>query len=280
MHYTCNYKCSYCFLTGKWEKAALENRYPGTAKWLAIWEKIYDKYGSCHIHFSGGEPSVYPDFFTLIGALAKKNTLELSTNLSFEVKPFIEAMEGHKAEVLASFHPEFADWGIFFEKILELKRNNFSVSVCYVAYPPLLGEMEKIKAECDANMISFIVQPFRGIFRGRTYPESYTQKEVEIIRTYASSFSINEILLDYHLNKGSKHNVLCRMGQMYAKIYACADVYRCEAIEGTKIGNLLEDQDFKLLDEAAPCEKFPCSYCDGWRAMIVGEEEKWMDKWR
>ena len=51
IHYSCNYRCSYCFLTEKRERAAQENRYPGTAKWIAVWNRIHEKYGSCHIHF-------------------------------------------------------------------------------------------------------------------------------------------------------------------------------------------------------------------------------------
>jgi len=268
-------------LTEKWERAALENRYPGTAQWIAIWERMYERYGSCHIHFSGGEPFIYPDFFTLITELSKKHTLEFSTNLSFDINAFVGLMDCHKAKVCASFHSEFADFSIFFKKVLLLKQNNFFVSVSYVAYPPLLGKIEKIKTECDVNNVSFIVQPFRGTFQGRVYPESYTQQEQDIIRAHVGSSNDNEALLDYYMEETEKkHNVLCRMGQVYAKIYACGDVYRCEAIEGTKIGNLLEDRNFKLLDEAAPCEKFPCNYCDAWRAMIAGEEGKWVDKWR
>jgi MoaA/NifB/PqqE/SkfB family radical SAM enzyme len=263
-------------LAGKWDIAAKENRYPGINKWIEVWDKIYEKYGSCHIHFSGGEPFIYPDFFILITHLSKKHTLEFSTNLSFDVGSFIEKMDPTRVRLDASFHPEFIGLEKFLEKLSQLKNSGFSVSVSFVAYPPQLKEMEAIEARCKKSGIKLIVQLFRGEYKGRIYPEGYTESERELITSYGRNFPVNRTQLDYHLNKKQKEERLCYMGKMYGKVYASADVYRCCSTGALKIGNLLDDEAFRLLDEPEPCEVEDC-IC--WRRMVLGEEDKWRTHW-
>lgn len=68
---------------------------------------------------------------------------------------------------------------------------------------------------------------------------------------------------------------LCRMGQMYAKVYPIGDAYRCCAKGTAKMGNLL-DGSFKLSDEPLLCESEHC-FC--WRCMMAGEEDTWAQHW-
>ncbi len=275
IHYACNYRCSYCFLAGKWDIAAKENRYPGVNKWLEIWDSIYDKYGSCHIHFSGGEPFIYPHFFDLITELVKRHTLEFSTNLSFDVTSFIEKIDSQKVRICASFHPEFSNFNEFLNKVNLLRKYNFSVLIAYVAYPPYLERMKKVKAECDRSGIRLSVQPFRGIFNNRKYPDSYTEYEMNILRDCGQNFHSNKKMLDRGVNVGNGVR-LCRMGERYGKIYASADVYRCCTTGAKRIGNLLDDDNFQLLREPAICELDSC-LC--WKAMIVGKEKEYLIHW-
>ena len=276
IHYTCNYRCSYCFLSGKWDIAAKENRYPGINKWIEVWDKIYERYGSCHIHFSGGEPFIYPDFFNLIIYLSEKHTVEFTTNLSFDAGTFIEEMDPKRARLNVSFHPEFADSKEFLEKASLLKNNGFSVSVSFVAYPAQLKEMRIMEVKCKEREIPFIIQLFRGEYKGLSYPEGYIESERNLIKFCGGNLPVNRALLNYHLNKKQKVKRLCCMGQKYGKVYAGADVYRCCSTGALKIGNLLDDENFRLLDEPEPCEIEDC-VC--WRRMVVGEEEKWMTHW-
>ena len=276
IHYACNFRCSYCFLAGKWDAAYRENRYPGVNKWIEAWERIYEKYGSCHIHCSGGEPFTYPDFFVLISHLSEKHTLEFSTNLSFDVNNFIKNIDSKKVRLNASFHPEFSDFEGFLERTLRLKTSGFLTSVSFVAYPSHLKDMEEISAGCRKRGITLIVQLFRGNYQDKSYPESYTESEVELIKLYGASFSANRTQLIHHLNEKTEAKKMCQMGQVYGKIYASADVYRCCSNGALKIGNLLDDGDFKLLGEPQPCEIEDC-IC--WKRMVQGEEDKWKPHW-
>jgi molybdenum cofactor biosynthesis enzyme MoaA len=84
MNIECNYNCSYC------KPLSYKTTFLCYEKWIDIWQDIYERYGSCHIHISGGEPFIYPDFFKLISELIKMHTLEFSTNLSWDLEPFIK----------------------------------------------------------------------------------------------------------------------------------------------------------------------------------------------
>ncbi|MBU4590010.1 MAG: 4Fe-4S cluster-binding domain-containing protein [Candidatus Omnitrophica bacterium] len=277
IHYECNYRCTYCFLAGKWDQGAKENRYPGIKKWLDVWGKIFKKYGECHIHFSGGEPFTYPDFFDFIVYLSGMSTLEFSTNLSFDVDYFIRKLDPGKVRLNPSYHPEFADFDRFLKDALLLIDANFPVSVSFVAYPPHLKMMNDLRREFTKKNITFIVQPFRGEFEHRVYPDAYTESEKGLIDPCKKDTPSSETMFDHHLKEKSGTARLCRMGETYGKIYACADVYRCCSTGSKKIGNLLDDADFKLLDSPEPCQIKDCA-C--WKSMLVGEEDRWSAHWR
>lgn len=277
IHYACNYRCPYCFLAGKWDTAAKENRYPGIKKWKEVWDKIYRRYGSCHIHFSGGEPFTYPDFLELVVFLSERHTLEFSTNLSFDITGFIEKVDPLKVRLGASFHPEFVAFEEFLGKALRLKENGYQIHITFVAYPQQLNEAKSFQAECKNKEVRFIIQPFRGKYNGQTYPDSYTTLERELIKSCGTNLPANEGLFNFHLNKKQVFRRLCRMGQMYGKIYASADVYRCCSTGAQKLGNLLDEEDFRLSEEPLPCK---IEGCCCWRAMIVDEEDRWLEHWK
>ncbi len=277
MHYACNYRCSYCFLSGKWEEAGQANRYPGTAKWIEVWDRIYDKYGACHIHLSGGEPSVYPDFLILLERLNKKFTLQVSTNFSFDADDFMKKTDPERIKVDTSFHPEFADLDKFSAGVQALKNNGYYAAVSFVAWPPHLEMMLKLKKHFSENGIRFIVQPFRGKYQDRDYPAGYTEGERELLRRCGEDILSSKDMVSYHLEGNHKEKILCHMGHRYGKIYASADVHRCCSTGAEKIGNLLIDEDFALLDKPLACEVADC-IC--WRRMVAGEEDKWSAHWR
>jgi organic radical activating enzyme len=277
IHYACNYRCSYCFLAGKWDTASEANRYPGIDKWIEVWGRIYEKYGDCHIHFSGGEPFMYPNFFEFISYLSNKFTLEFTTNLTFDVPYFIKKIKPESAKLNLSFHPEFADFDKFLKDTLLLKRNKFSVYVSFVAYPPHLKMMSGFKNKFNEKEIDFIIQLFRGNYGQQTYPDGYTELDKDLLKLCGAELLVNKDIFDYHLKNKQEERKLCRMGQAYGKIYASADVHRCCSTGVRKIGNLLNDADFALLDKPEICEIQDC-IC--WRRMVVGEENKWLPHWQ
>lgn len=266
----CNYKCSFC------KPEDIKTRFIGVDKWVDIWDKIYDDYGGCHIHISGGEPFIYPGFIELIARLSEKHTLEFSTNLSMEIEPFMEAVKPERARLGGSFHPEFSNFEEFFDKIVKLKANGYDVWANYVAYPLHLEDMHRYKKSIEDRGIQFSIQPFNGTFEGREYPLGYTEQEKSIM-TFGEVNKVNKDTIDWRTDekKSSIKGKLCRMGQMYARVYPNGEVCRCCGNGASKLGNLI-DGTFRLLDDAMPCE---CDNCPCWKCMHVGKEEYWKNHW-
>lgn len=266
----CNYQCSFC------KPQDIKTVFAGTDRWIEIWERIYDKYGSCHIHISGGEPFIYPNFIKLISRLSEKHTLEFSSNLSMDIRPFIDNISPLRARLGGSFHPEFADFVRFFDKIIKLKDKGFEVWVNYVAYPEHLKDMGRYKKLVEEKNIRFSIQPFNGSFAGRTYPANYTEEENKLM-TAGSLDNVNKDTIEWRTSGGKSltKGQLCRMGQMYARIYPNAEVYRCCGNGALRLGNLLQE-DLCLLDEPRTCE---CDNCPCWKCMLVGKDKYWVGFW-
>jgi len=240
---------------------------------------MFKRYGSCHIHLSGGEPSIYPHFGKLITELSQKHTLEISTNFSFEPSLVLGKISPKRLKIDASFHPEHVDYNGFLNKVLLLKENGFNIPVTYVGYPPLLEKMQDFKAGFDKFNIPFNILPFRGKFQNKEYPLGYTAKEIELIRICGGDSLSNKNYLDANIKERENNQELCRMGQMYAKIFPDGRVARCCYNHDIGVlGNIIDDKDFKLLEEPQPCPA-EVKQCPCWKAMIVGREHKWLPNW-
>jgi organic radical activating enzyme len=284
IHYGCNYNCTYCNTPkpwnppGSWERGRDKVVYPGIQKWIKIWEDIYKLYGSCEIHITGGEPFIYPSFMELITHLSKIHTLEIITNLAWDPAYLVKNLDPMRIRIGTTFHPEFANLEEFIKKHLILKEAGFETWVNYVAYPPIMDGMQKCKSEFDKLGISFNIQPYLGWYQDKEYPAGYTSSELSYLRAcYDNEDIINKKTIEWKTGaeKRNMKGKVCRMGQMYAKVYPTGDAYRCCAKDTAKLGNLINGT-FKLLDEPFPCE---AEHCFCWRCMIVGQEDNWAQHW-
>lgn len=288
--YQCNYQCSYCYF---W-KIKKKHPYIDIEKWVDIWKNIFNKYGSCHIRFSGGEPTVYPNFFDLVASLSEIHTIDITTNFSFNIDYLIKKINPEPLFISASFHPEFDNINDSLQKVLNLRQHGFRVSgIAYVAYPPLLQNLKEIMKITKKNNVEFKIIPFSGVFEGRVFPKGYSDAEKRLLKEAAEN-SVNKELnsqwLRWHVNKEESNNEekkdeessrLCRMGQMYARILPDGKVTRCcipVNESDNKIGNIF-DEDFELLDEPALC-RVRVEDCPCFKAMIVGKEKSWLLHWK
>jgi len=279
MTYDCNYKCSYCSLGfGKDRESKPDAIFKSTGEWYEIWKNIYDKYGSCEIHFTGGEPFCYPNFMAIAASLVSMHTFECSTNLYWDVDEFIKLIPSDRARIGTSYHPEMIDYKTFFNKTVKLKNAGYEVWVNYVAYPPFINDLEKAKKKFSNEGISMSILPFDGIYDGKNYPDEYTQPEREHLNKLGADLPWVKKSMDRAFNQPELSKIAekkCLMGVMYAKIHPDGNVYRCCAEDPKKLGNLT-DGTVSLLKQPELCghEKCPC-----WKCMVDGEEENWSSHW-
>lgn len=285
--YRCNYRCTYCivFESPQWDSVlAKKDRPPVPAeRWMEIWDGIYEKYGSAHIHCSGGEPFYYPRFVDILAHITGKHTMECDTNLSFDVDTFIGKVRPGTFRFAPSFHPEFAKLGPYVEKCRKLKAAGYDLEGAnYICWPPHVKDIPTFKAALNDVGVGLTLIPFRGRFDGKDYPDAYTLEERRLINRNSYNPILSEDYGSYYkgANQGgenhTKRNALCRAGQMYAKIHPDGTALRCCFIDDRGIiGNLL-DGTFKLYEDPMNCE-FPACSC--WKSMIVGEEQRWLRHW-
>lgn len=315
IHHSCNYRCSYCFITTGYRDIFSNNTYPGLEKLIATWDRIYDLYGSCIIKFAGGEPFTYPNFFDLIERLGKRHFLDFSSNLSWDVQEFVRRIPRNAARIEPSYHPEFCpDIEGFAQKCLTLKEHGFMGSVHLVGYPPLLHRILEAKKRFESKGLNCVILPFRGGYKEKIYPDSYTDEEKNLLQmaighkskeeaagpSPAASPSreenlseekkhirdVNTRYFDWYVGKENHFKEAevrwCLMGSTYGKIQPNGDVLRCctpttpEKQKELVIGNIL-DSEFRLLDGAKACDIRPCA-C--WKPMLLGEDQKWKPLWR
>lgn len=250
--YMCNYHCPYC---GVWEKASGNDLRLSAEEWRDIWHKLFIKYGSIHIFMSGGEPSVYPGFFELVKILTKEHTVEVCTNLSWDVGRLIPEVSTQVLKVAATFHPTFANFDEFFKKILKAKEYLPDYQVYYVAYPGQIKQMPQHSKVFKAEGVKLIPLPLRGA--GFVLNSEDEKKIVEEVSPYRGE------KLEYQLQRISPKGKSCRAGRHYAVIRATGAVDRCSQYSDAGVGNIL-DENFELFTESRNCEKDYCPIESQW----------------
>lgn len=293
IHYKCDYNCTYCFLHFEPETVNTEAIYLQNYEWLQIWREAYQKYGPFHIFVTGGEPFIYPNFIDLISRLTQMHTFEFSTNLSWDVLEFAKKVSPKKVKINSSFHPEFVTLQDFLKKIAYLKEKNYFLSITVVAYPPLIDKLVEYTTRIKKIGCSFIIYPYRGPYENRVYPDGYTDGERSALKEIGLELGIADVnralLQKYKLKEESaekkagfennRKDKICYMGQRYAKLLPNGEAFRCCAAvnkDWGRLGNLIKGT-FSFSDRPLPCPD--SSQCRCYKAMVIGEEEKWRKRW-
>jgi MoaA/NifB/PqqE/SkfB family radical SAM enzyme len=250
--YTCNYRCPYC---GVWEKCSEKNLYLTTQEWVAIWHRLYGLYGCIHIYMSGGEPSTYPEFFELVEALSKEHSIEICTNLSWDVERLVSQLGPGSLKIAPTFHPTFAEFTPFLKKVIRIKQYLPDSQVYYVAHPGQIAQMRERSRMLKEEGVNLIPLPLRG--DGFVLNSEEEKRIVEEISPYRGE------KIGYQLKRISPRGRLCRAGQRYAVIRADGTVDRCSQHSGGMLGSIL-DEDFRLYSGPLACERDYCPIESQW----------------
>ena|SRR3989338_84426 len=249
---TCNYCCPYC---GAWERKPKNDLFLSAQQWGELWHRLYLKYGSMHLFVSGGEPSTYPYFFDLVRALTKEHTLEICTNLSWDVERLVPEIPAGILKIAPTFHPTFANFGEFFRKTVKIKEYLPNYQIYYVAYSGQIKEMPERSRHFREEGISLIPLPLRG--DGLVLNSEEEKRIVEKVSPYRG----NKIA--YQLHKISPYGKVCRAGQHYAVLRTNGSVDRCSQYADGAVGNIL-DKNFELFNQPLPCVKDYCPIESQW----------------
>lgn len=270
INYECNYRCPYCWFNGQWKELKKFNRYIQKERMIEFWRNIYQKYGCVQINISGGEPFIYHDFVDLVLELLKFHHVEIMTNLSLDIDYFIDKVDSLALEIVPSFHPLFADFDKFKERAILLKEKGWLRKVSYLAWPPLISELNYYRDKFADSGFNFFARSFFGIYNGKKYPDMYTDEEKIVILDSVMPSGDMPPPVEPIVTKGK----LCRAGEKYALIQPDGKIYRCGTQKPSDpqqliIGHVL-DENFRLYDKPQPCDAQEC-ICNMWSFLMIRE---------
>lgn len=256
IHYRCNFRCPFCWFNDNWENMAKLNADKSFGEVVEAWKRVYDKYGECHMMITGGEPTLYPNFISLVKELSSMHSVKVTSQLSTDMYTFARELDPGRVILDMNFHPLESKLEPFIRKVLFLKKHGFSGGVCYLAYPPQMDKIRYYQEKFESKGINFALAAFWGEYGGKKYPQAYSDEERKMMAPYLGD--INRI--KYHLEGHKTRGKLCRAGYCYASVKADGRVTRCGPLSHKPIGNIF-DRDFELSDKPEPCEADVCP-CD------------------
>ncbi|MDD5102718.1 MAG: hypothetical protein PHH62_07050, partial [Endomicrobiaceae bacterium] len=232
-------------------------------EWIEIWDRIYLQYGSCFIDISGGEPTLYPDFFVLLKALTKKHKCIISTNFSWDPKIIIPEISKENLQIFATFHPKFIDFNEFYNKVKYSKDYIQDSLVAYVGHKEQIQNIPFYKKEFQKININLLVHPLRDEgfdIEDNTIKNTHTSKGQKIINDEEDKNIIIENtteLNEYRLGVKSPKGKMCRSGMDSICIWPDGIINRCTRYRDEILGNI-QDINFKFSDLPNVCNKDLC----------------------
>jgi hypothetical protein len=242
----CNLHCSYCI--NRFGKLTPGSRLLSGEEWIQGINRIV----SCPdlpVTLQGGEPSLHPDFLSIVKGIRPDLRIDLLTNLELDAERFMtevapERMQRHApyASIRVSYHPETMKIEALAAKVLSFIGAGYSIGIWGVLHPLWEPEILRAKEYCLRLGIDFRTKEFLGEYNGAmhgvfSYPDACSRRE--------------------------EKEVLCRTTELI--IGPEGDVFRChgDLYEGRKpVGHIL-DPAFAIEPGFSSCNSFGyCNPCD------------------
>jgi MoaA/NifB/PqqE/SkfB family radical SAM enzyme len=272
---TCNYRCSYCFLS----PAALGTKLTKYAT-PEQWAEAFNATGRRWlIHITGGEPTLYPEFAQICELLTRRHVISINSNLSRSV---VRAMAGGVDPSRVSFinaglhvveRVRHRGAREFLDNARYLQDAGFRVVVTVVATPEVVAGLSGVAARCAAAGLQLAPKVLRGEYAGKLYPRDYAPHERTTLRDaitrardyYGAKFSgwpppSIDVFSDDELLDGLPDFSArpCSAGFRFVAISPNGDVHRCSG-DWPELGNLLQGT-LRLTGAPRPCDRKYCVY--------------------
>jgi len=201
------------------------------------------------LSLQGGEPTIHPDFYSIINGIRSDIHLDILTNLEFDINLFMRTIDPERikraapyASIRVSYHPEVMCIEELSARVIILRDAGYSIGIWGVLHPKWEKEVLLAQEYCQSQGIDFRTKEFLGDYEGALHG------------TYAYQDACS---------RQTKRRVSCRTTELLigpeGNIYRChADLYR----NRNPIGHLLNPS-FKCSTEFLECNDFGrCNPCD------------------
>ncbi|MEI6503615.1 MAG: hypothetical protein WCP21_21620, partial [Armatimonadota bacterium] len=227
---TCNMTppCRYCSVA--WSRALRPSAHARSDQVvLQALLRLAAEHGPLYLSVCYGEPLVDDQAAALIGTIARYAKIDLVSNLIFPLERLGHIPRNGNVAFCASFHPHYwKNVSDFISKRQAVAQQGFVVGITeVVAYPPVLGELPQWLQELRSAGVPCGVLPYAGLYRGRQYPEAYTEEEwSSVLGGLAGFYSQDHQDL---ARRQSPAGCLCECGYKYVWIDWDGTVRRCVA---------------------------------------------------
>ena len=210
----CNFNCEYCI-----------NHYRNkTVKPVEVdkfMKSLDDTNKTYKIVISGGEPFLVPNIVELSRAITERNYLVIVTNFILpSVIDFFNEVDRTNVTVVVSIHfDELQKKGLFDRFIRNYHyavEKGFDLDPRIVAYPGYIENLDKKLKILDGNNVKYFFTSFTGNYKGKVYPDSYTEEEIKL-------FNLSE----QDLTKYKTRGIPCPAGWKVMVADSRGDVYPC-----------------------------------------------------
>jgi MoaA/NifB/PqqE/SkfB family radical SAM enzyme len=242
----CNLSCSYCI--NRFDAFRHARGHLTGEEWVRGLNRIVSR-DDLPVTLGGGEPSLHPDFSAIINGIRPELSIDLLTNLEFDIDRFMAEVpparlrrDAPYASIRVSYHPEVMPLAPLIKKVLRLQATGYSIGIWGVLHPAQEVEVLRARDICRSEGIDFRTKEFLGEFNGKLYgrfryPGACAQQ--------------------------SRTTVHCRTTEMLigpdGAIYRChSDLYAARGAIGHILGT-----EFEIDGCYRPCDQFGyCNPCD------------------
>jgi hypothetical protein len=256
----CNLRCPYCYgnhSEGPSDLIDLDIWLPGLLNipgWPHVWL------------FGYGEPTVDPGCIEIAKQLLERgDTVGFITNLTNGIEKINGMQCYEKFRLCTSYHPHYWDIDSFIQEYDKYVESGFNCGVVQiVGYPPYINYLEEWKAKLEGKYT--LILAFDGVYNGKDYPASYTDKEKEIVYGIISSSQNVEIeQVQIRIAGGWKKSRKCRVGMDYMFITNAGVGSMC-SLTGYDLGNIRDG--ITPLTELITCNRESCTCYGLWKFIV------------
>lgn len=242
----CNLCCSYCI-----------NRFGGPAsargmlsgdEWLLGLNRLVSR-PDLPLTLQGGEPTLHPDFYSIVNGIRPELNIDLLTNLEVDAVRFMGSIAPERirrnapyASIRVSYHPESMNIEELAEKVTAFIAAGYSIGIWGVLHPLWEAEILRARDYCRSLGIDFRTKDFLGEHGGVMHG------------TYSYPGACD---------RGEHPEVLCRTSELI--VGPGGDVYRCHGdlyADRNAVGHIL-DPGLVIDPGFRSCTSFGfCNPCD------------------
>lgn len=243
----CNYSCGYCINrpTGQLTKRSIID----AGDWITYLNRLQLP-ADLPISIQGGEPSQHPEFLELILGIRPELSIDILTNLSFDVEQFCKKIPATRfirkapyASIRVTYHPGQSDLDELLSKVSFLSAHGYPVGLYSIRKPGFEKLIDRVTQRAAKLSIDHHTKEYLGLSRGKKWGT---------YRYEGGVFS------------DQTKTVECRTSELL--IAPDGMVYRCHRdlyLKEFSIGSILGDHPYRPEYVFRHCDKFgECNPCD------------------